>query len=115
MDLFVCCCWNLRVCVPFRTEDSVSHRGNQQAHQRTDKVEEAVGEVGESGYSEHSCLSHTATAPGEEHRSDAGGVFHAAAEQSGLIAAFLVNILEQIGSQYDGKVLVGYYAVQRSA
>lgn len=34
--------------------------GNKDGHQRTEYVKEAIGQVGQSAYSKHCCLSHSA-------------------------------------------------------
>ena len=80
---------------------------NKDTHERTDKVKEAIGEVGEGGYAEDGGLGHTAGVPRDEHGGYSDGIFGSTAQETALVAASVVDVLEHIASEDDGYVLVG--------
>ena len=86
----------------------VARSGHEQAHDGAEEVEEAVGEVGEGGYAEHGALRHAAGVPGHQHRGDGHGVLGAAAQQTALVAAAVVDALEHAAVEQNADVLVGY-------
>ena len=93
----------------------VPRGGHEQAHDGAEEVEEAVGEVGEGGYAEHGALRHAAGVPGHQHRGDGHGVLGAAAQQTALVAAAVVDALEHAAVEQNADVLVGYGQVEHEA
>lgn len=66
------------------------------AHQRTDKIEDAIWQVSKCWHAEHRALRHTTGVPRNEHRGDGHTVFRCAAQQAAFIALTVVYTLEHI-------------------
>ena len=54
--------------------DAPANGGHEDGHQRTEQVEEAVGQIGEGGDAQHGGLRHTAGVPRHEHGLDGAKV-----------------------------------------
>lgn len=56
-------------------DDFISCPRYKYTHQRTDEVEEAVGQIGQCGYTENGGLCHAAGIPRDKYGSDGYGIF----------------------------------------
>ena len=79
---------------------------DEDAHQGADEIEEAVGQIGESGYAEDSGLGHAADIPRDEYGGHGDSILGSAAQQAALIAVAVVDVLEHVASEDDRYVLV---------
>lgn len=101
--------------VGWMSADFPAYGGYEYGHERTEEVEEAVGKIGECGYSEHGGLCHAAGVPRDEYAGDGGSVFCGAAEQAGFISVSLVGFFVHIGSKDYGYELVAGGEVEEKA
>ena len=77
------------------------------AHQGTDEVEEAIGEIGDCRYAEDSGLGHAASVPGYKYGGHGNGIFSGAAQQAAFVTVAVIYVLEHVAGEDDGDVLVG--------
>ena len=80
--------------------------GYEDAHQRTEEVEEAVGQIDKCGYSEHGRLGHTAGVPMDEYGGDGSCVFCGATQEARFETLAAEGLFVHVGCQYDGYELV---------
>ena len=92
--------------LPLFSKYLVADGGNSDAHQRTDDIEEAIGQIGEGRHTQDGGLRHTATAPGDKGRGNGGTIFYAAAQEAFFVASTVIHTLEHIGGKDDAQVLV---------
>lgn len=62
--------------------DFPAYGSHDDGHDGAEKVEEAIGQVGECGDSEHRALGHSAGVPRNEDGGDGGGILAGAAQES---------------------------------
>lgn len=67
-----------------------SSERNEDRHQRTEYVKEAIGQVGQSAYSKHGGLGHSARVPWYEYGGYSNRVLNSTAKQPALQSAALV-------------------------
>ena len=85
------------------------------AHQRTNQVEETIGKIGESGHAQHRRLRHTAGVPGDEHGGDGGRILGGTAQQPRLVALLAVHIFIHVGIKDDRDELVARGDIEEDA
>ncbi len=90
--LMQCLC--LGSCFFFWLRDNLfylkSRERDEDRHQRTEYVKEAIGQVGQSAYSKHGGLGHSARVPWYEHGGYSNRVLNSTAKQPALQSAALV-------------------------
>ena len=89
--------------------------GYEDAHQRTEEVEEAVGQIDECGYAEYGRLGHTTGVPGDEHGGDGGCVFGGAAQEARFKTLSAEGLFVHVCCQDDGDELVACGEVEEEA
>lgn len=80
--------------------------GYKDAHQRTEEVEEAVGQINKGGDTENGRLGHTACVPRDEHGCDRCRVFCGSAQEARFETLAAVCLFIHVGSQDNGYELV---------
>ena len=93
----------------------ISDGCNQDAHQRADNVEKAIGKVRQRRYVQYRRLRHSTGIPGYQRRSDGDGIFRCAAQQPVLISFFLINVAEHISGKDDTDILVGSGEIEKQS
>ncbi len=96
-------------------QNLVADGHDEDAHERTDEVEEAVRQVSQRRHVQHGGLGHTAGIPGDEYGGNRRGVFGGTAQHAAVVSVLAVHILEHVAGKDDGHVLVGYHEVQEYA
>lgn len=90
-------------------------QSEENAHDGTDDVEEAEGEIDEGGDAEHCGLCHAACRPRHEDRSDGRGVFGGTAEEFGLVPSVSIFFLIDGCVHDDGEELIAHDEIEQYA
>ncbi len=99
----------------FLTVYLIADGGYEDGHEGADQVEDAIGQIGQGGYSKHGGLGHTAGVPRYQHGDNSGGVFDTAAQQPTFQSALIIQVTEEIARQDDGDVLVACGQVEEES
>lgn len=81
--------------------------GEDDAGEGREEVEETIGKIGEGGHAENGALHETAGVPRNKDASDGGSVLACAAEETRLVTALTIDILEHGTGKDYAKELVG--------
>ena len=95
--------------------DLESYGCHQDAHERTDPVEEAEWQVGQGGDSQNGGLCHSASVPRNQYGGYCDGIFDGPAQQVAFISLFPVNVSEHISRKDDADVLVGCSQIEEQS
>ena len=89
--------------------------GNEHRHQRAQVIKEAIGQIGQSGYTQHRCLRHATRVPGHKNRCDRGRILGGSTQQPGFETLLTIHVTEHIGSQHDADELIASGDIQENA
>ena len=76
-------------------------KSEKDAHQGAQVIEETIREIGQRRHTQHRRLCHAARVPRYQYRGDRGGIFCGTAQQSRLVALFLIHLFIDIDIQHD--------------